>query len=232
MAEAGRDDPDEDLIALRTLDLDLLEDERLVVGGQHGRGCRRHASSPLRGARRGRRTRPGRARRGSGSRRARSRGPRTAHRGARSPGRPGGASGRRCGATATARRPSACAGAARSARSAVASSSCAARQSARAIASSIVWLAPWPWWGTMACAASPIRTTRSVCQRCERREVVQRPARPDVGRADHLGDGGVPAGERVDGVADRARLHPRLVRSTPATRTTARKLTVRPPSIA
>ena len=45
----------------------------------------------------------------------------------------------------------------------------------------------------------------------QRREIVQRPARADVGRADHLGHRGVPAGERVDGVADRALLHPRFV---------------------
>ena len=44
----------------------------------------------------------------------------------------------------------------------------------------------------------------------ERREVEQRPARADVGRADHLGHGGVPAGVRVDGVADLALLHPRV----------------------
>ncbi len=46
----------------------------------------------------------------------------------------------------------------------------------------------------------------------ERRQVVQRPARPDVGGADHLGHGRVPAGEGVDGVGDRAFLHPRVVR--------------------
>ena len=51
VAEAGRDDADQHLVALRALDLDLLEHERLVVGGQHRRGGRRHVGSPL-GARR------------------------------------------------------------------------------------------------------------------------------------------------------------------------------------
>jgi len=42
VAQPGRHDPDKDLAALRTVDLDLLEDERRVVGGQHRCGGGRH----------------------------------------------------------------------------------------------------------------------------------------------------------------------------------------------
>ena len=47
VAETGRHDPDEDLAALRIVDLDRLEDERLMVGGQHGCGGGRHELSSV-----------------------------------------------------------------------------------------------------------------------------------------------------------------------------------------
>ena len=44
VAEAGRHDPDENLTTPRVLDLDLFENERLMIGGQHRRGGSRHVT--------------------------------------------------------------------------------------------------------------------------------------------------------------------------------------------
>ena len=47
VTQAGGNNPDEHLTALRALDLDFFQDERFVIGGQDRRGGRRHVSSPL-----------------------------------------------------------------------------------------------------------------------------------------------------------------------------------------